>query len=75
LGGSGWLLMKQTDSFFAGIITGIGVIAIVFIGLDLTPVATQQRIQAEAVKHGAAEWIVKVDQEGNATVEFVWKKP
>jgi hypothetical protein len=66
-------------------ILGFGLVVGAFLGavglacylcaVDMTYADGRDKVRAEAVKQGVAEWVAKVDEEGNAAVEFVWKKP
>ena len=66
--------MKDTNAFFAGILSGIVFLAASLMALGLTPKAEKERILNEAVAAGVAEWIVSYDNNGHPVLEFKWKQ-
>jgi hypothetical protein len=63
------------SGFFVGVLLGAVGLLFYLCAVDMTYADGRDAVRAEAVKQGVAEWVAKVDEEGNAAVEFVWKKP
>jgi hypothetical protein len=57
-------------TFGAGIVMGMGILAIILIATKLTPVEMDKKAQKEAIAHGAAHYTVDT----NGVVNFEWNK-
>ena len=61
---------SELAAFGAGIIAGVGLLAIILMATKLTPLEMTIKAQKEAVAHGAAHYAVDT----NGVVSFEWNK-
>ena len=62
--------MKELPDFLIGAVCGIGFFAIVSIMFNSSPKQIQEKMQKEAISHGAAHYEVDT----NGVVSFKWNK-
>ena len=61
---------SELAAFGAGIIAGVGLLAIILMATKLTPLEMTIKAQKEAIAHGAAHYSVDT----NGVVSFEWNK-
>jgi len=62
--------MKELPDFLVGAVCGIGSYSILLILLNTSPKQIQEKMQKEAISHGAAYYEVDT----NGVVSFKWNK-
>ena len=62
--------MKELPDFLVGAVCGIGSYSILLILLNTSPKQIQEKMQKEAISHGAAHYEVDT----NGVVSFKWNK-
>jgi len=68
--------MKIVDDMprLTAFLMGMGTFLILIILCGLTPKHQIEKDQREAVTHGHAQWVTKVDENGNPLLIFEWNK-
>lgn len=62
--------MKELPDFLIGAVCGIGLLVIVLIMFNRSPKQIEEKMQKEAISHGAAYYEVDT----NGIVSFKWNK-
>ena len=62
--------MKELPDFLIGAVCGIGLLVIVLIMFNRSPKQIEEKMQKEAISHGAARYEVDI----NGVVSFKWNK-
>lgn len=62
--------MKELPDFLIGAVCGIGLFSILLISLNVAPKQIEEKMQKEAISHGAAHYEVDT----NGVVSFKWNK-
>ena len=62
--------MKELPDFLIGAVCGIGLLVIVLIMFNRSPKQIEEKMQKEAISHGAARYEVDT----NGVVSFKWNK-
>ena len=61
---------SELATFGAGVIVGIGLLAVILAATKLSPNEMEKKAQKDAISHGAARWVVDT----NGVVSFEWNK-